>query len=73
MLSLGQNLYVSKQSKSEYISGTQKILVQMICNPKSRQLPNTFRTHFQGGDSAAGMQALPLGKIIDDKVCRKDN
>ena len=27
----------------------------------------------QGGDSAAGMQALPVGKIIDDKVCRKDN
>ena len=27
----------------------------------------------QGGDSAAGTQALPVGKIIDDKVCRKDN
>ena len=27
----------------------------------------------QGGDSAAGAQALPVGKIIDDKVCRKDN
>ena len=22
---------------------------------------------------AAGMQALPVGKIIDDKGCRKDN
>ena len=27
----------------------------------------------QGGDSAAGTQALPVGKIINDKVCRKDN
>ena len=27
----------------------------------------------QGSDSAAGTQALPVGKIIDDKVCRKDN
>ena len=27
----------------------------------------------QGGDSAAGTQALPVGKIIEDKVCRKDN
>ena len=27
----------------------------------------------QGGDSAAGTQALPVGKIIDDKLCRKDN
>ena len=27
----------------------------------------------QGGDSAAGTQALPVGKIIDDKVCRKNN
>ena len=27
----------------------------------------------QGGDSAAGTQALPVGKIIDDKVCSKDN
>ena len=28
---------------------------------------------FQGGDSAAGTQALPVGKIIDDKVYRKHN
>ena len=27
----------------------------------------------QGSDSAAGTQALPVGKIIEDKVCRKDN
>ena len=27
----------------------------------------------QGGDLSAGTQALPVGKIIDDKVCRKDN
>ena len=27
----------------------------------------------QGGDLAAGTQALPVGKIIDNKVCRKDN
>ena len=27
----------------------------------------------QGGDSAAGAQALPVGKIIDDKVCRKES
>ena len=27
----------------------------------------------QGGDLAAGTQALPVGKIIDDKVYRKDN
>ena len=27
----------------------------------------------QGGDSAAGTQALPVGSIIYDKVCRKDN
>ena len=30
-------------------------------------------TFSQGGDLAAGTQALPVGKIIDDKVCRKDN
>ena len=27
----------------------------------------------QGGDSSAGTQALPVGKIIETKVCRKDN
>ena len=27
----------------------------------------------QAGDSAAGTQALPVEKIIDDKICRKDN
>ena len=27
----------------------------------------------QGGDSYAGTQALPVGKIIKTKVCRKDN
>ena len=27
----------------------------------------------QGGDSTAGMQALPVGKIIEVKVLRKDN
>ena len=27
----------------------------------------------QGGDSSAGMQALPVGKIIEPKVFRKDN
>ena len=27
----------------------------------------------QGGDSTAGMQALPVGKIIEAKVLRKDN
>ena len=27
----------------------------------------------EDGDSAAGTQALPVGKIIEDKVCRKDN
>ena len=27
----------------------------------------------QGGDSAAGTQALPVGNIIKAKVCRKDN
>ena len=30
-------------------------------------------SQLEGGDSAAGTQALPVGKIIDDKVCRKDN
>ena len=33
--------------------------------------PNCWRD--QGGDSATGTQALPVGKIIDDKVCRKHN
>ena len=28
---------------------------------------------YQGGDSSAGMQALPVGKIIATKVLRKDN
>ena len=28
---------------------------------------------YQGGDSLAGMQALPVGKIIGAKVLRKDN
>ena len=27
----------------------------------------------QGGDSSAGTQALPVGKIIKAKVFRKDN
>ena len=27
----------------------------------------------QGGDSPAGMQALPVGKIIEAKVLRKDS
>ena len=27
----------------------------------------------QGGDLSAGTQALPVGKIIETKVCRKDN
>ena len=27
----------------------------------------------QGGDSSTGTQALPVGKIIETKVCRKDN
>ena len=27
----------------------------------------------QGGDLPAGMQALPVGKIIETKVLRKDN
>ena len=27
----------------------------------------------QGGDSAAGTQALPVEKIINAKVCREDN
>ena len=27
----------------------------------------------QGGDSSADMQALPVGKIIEAKVLRKDN
>ena len=27
----------------------------------------------QGDDSSAGMQALPVGKMIEAKVIRKDN
>ena len=27
----------------------------------------------QGGDMSAGTQALLVGKIIETKVCRKDN
>ena len=30
-------------------------------------------TKRQGGDSSAGTQALPVGKIIEAKVFRKDN
>ena len=32
-----------------------------------------YGTDFQGGDSAAGKQALPVGKIIEANVLRKDN
>ena len=32
-----------------------------------------YASNWQGGDSAAGTQALPVGKISHAKVCRKDN
>ena len=36
-------------------------------------ITNQFMAKFQGGDSPAGTQALPVGKIFETKVCRKDN
>ena len=40
---------------------------------QSQQSAVIFFNQNQGGDLATGTQALPVGKIIDDKVCRKDN
>ena len=40
----------------------------------SMKLPEDYLDgYLQGGDSSAGMQALPVGKIIETEVCRKDN
>ena len=38
-----------------------------------RDVTNEDLENKQGGDLATGTQALPVGKIVDDKVCRKDN